>query len=71
MGIGRALAGFLEKRAGSEDRTELLVNSGRRYRRTGWPFWTRMYGQPIAVAEDYYGPLYDAMIWRKALTGPK
>jgi hypothetical protein len=30
-----------------------------------------MYGQPIAVAEDYYGPLYDAMIWRKALTGPK
>lgn len=66
-GVGRALLNHLEMKAGELGHTEIVVNSGPRYMLSGWPFWRRMYGEPSAVAKDYYGPRYDAMVWRKTL----
>ena len=66
-GVGRALVGHLEKLAASEGYTEVVVNSGPRYRESGWPFWEKMYGAP-SVAEKYYDGQWDAMVWRKSLS---
>jgi GNAT superfamily N-acetyltransferase len=66
-GIGRALAGRLEEIALQAGHTEIIVNSGPRYKDSGWIFWTRLYGEPITTQKDYYGPGADAKIWRKLL----
>lgn len=66
-GAGKALAAQLEQKALQAGRTEIIVNSGPRYRDTGWAFWTRLYGEPVATAEGLYGPGGDAAVWRKPL----
>ncbi len=66
-GVGKALVTQLEGIARTSGKTELLVNSGPRYRETGWGFWTKMFGEPASALVDYYGPGYDAMVWRKPL----
>ncbi|HMS50287.1 MAG TPA: GNAT family N-acetyltransferase [Candidatus Saccharibacteria bacterium] len=66
-GTGKALVARLEETARAEGRTELLVNSGPRYEKSGWRFWTSMFGEPIHELKDYYGPGYRAMVWRKPL----
>lgn len=66
-GAGITLAKHIEDIATQEGHTELLVNSGPRYRNTGWPFWTKLYGQPAGVAVGFYGPGGDAMVWHKLL----
>ncbi len=66
-GVGRALVSHLETVAKERGHSEIVLNSGPRYRATGWPFWRRLYGEPVAVAKDYYGPRFDAMVWRKIL----
>lgn len=70
-GAGRALAEHIEGLAAQHGYTELLVNSGPRYKDTGWPFWTKLYGEPAGVAVGFYGPGGDAMVWRKSLTETK
>lgn len=67
-GVGKALLSGIEKLALARGHDELIVNSGPRYRLTGWPFWTRMYGEPVAMAKDYYGTGYDAAVWRTLLS---
>jgi hypothetical protein len=67
-GVGEALATALEQRARADGATEILVNSGPRYKDTGgWRFWTRQYGEPITDLIDFYGPGRDAKAWRKEL----
>jgi GNAT superfamily N-acetyltransferase len=66
-GTGKALVARLEEMAWSSGKTELLVNSGPRYEKIGWRFWTSMFGEPIHELKDYYGPGYRAMVWRKPL----
>lgn len=66
-GIGSALLRGMEQTAKDEGYSELIVNSGPRYQLSGWPFWQRMYGEPVALAEDYYGPRFHAAVWRKSL----
>jgi GNAT superfamily N-acetyltransferase len=66
-GVGRGLVSHLEAKAIEQGHDELLVNSGPRYMLSGWPFWRRMYGEQADVAKDYYGPSFDAMVWRKTL----
>ncbi len=66
-GAGITLAKHIENLATQQGYTELLVNSGPRYKNTGWPFWTKLYGQPSGVAVGLYGPGGDAMVWRKSL----
>jgi GNAT superfamily N-acetyltransferase len=67
-GVGHSLLNHLEEKARELGHTEVVVNSGPRYMFSGWPFWRRMYSEPSAIAKDYYGPRFDAMIWRKSLT---
>lgn len=66
-GAGRAMVTKLEEMAHQVGCTELIVNSGPRYEKTGWPFWKRLYGEPVAIAESIYGPGVDAPVWRKSL----
>ena len=70
-GTGKALVRYIEDQALQQGNTELLVNSGPRYRDTGWPFWTKLYGKPVGTAVGFYGPGGDAMIWRKSLVETK
>jgi len=62
-GIGSRLVKHLAHEASSAGYSELVVNSGPRYMKTGWPFWNRMFGAPVGMAEDYYGEGYHAMVW--------
>jgi GNAT superfamily N-acetyltransferase len=66
-GVGRALVRHLEDKARADGHTELLLNSGPRYQRSGWPFWRKMYGEPVGSLPDYYGAGFDAMVWRTSL----
>jgi RimJ/RimL family protein N-acetyltransferase len=43
--------------------TELIVNSGPRYRESGWPFWDKKFGPARAMAFGYYDG-YDANVWQ-------
>jgi GNAT superfamily N-acetyltransferase len=70
-GIGKLLVNALLAKATSEGAKEVIVNSGPRYRLTGWPFWQKQFGVPVAIATGYYGPGGDAMVWRKALDETK
>lgn len=64
-GVGRALAKAIETKAQVQGYKELLVNSGPRYKDTGWGFWTKLYGEPATIAEKMYGQDGDAPVWRK------
>ncbi|HVA10954.1 MAG TPA: GNAT family N-acetyltransferase [Candidatus Dormibacteraeota bacterium] len=66
-GVGRALVSALTEMAVAEGSTELVVNSGPRYKKTGWPFWERLFGESVGVAKNYYGRGGDALVWRKPL----
>jgi len=66
-GAGKSLVKKLESIGLQRGYKELVLNSGPRYKETGWEFWKRVYGEPVDVAKDYYGPGYDAMVWRKLL----
>jgi GNAT superfamily N-acetyltransferase len=65
--IGDRLANRLEDIALQTGFTEVIVTSGPRYQKSGWPFWTKLYGEPVAIQEDYFGPGNDAPVWRKSL----
>ncbi len=65
--VGKMLAKNIEATARNLGFTELIVNSGPRYEHTGWPFWRSLYGEPVSVKEDYYGPGLDAPVWVKIL----
>jgi GNAT superfamily N-acetyltransferase len=65
QGVGKLLAKHLESEAKLLGYKEIIVNSGPRYQETGWAFWTRIYGSPIAVLKDYYGSGLDAPVWQK------
>jgi RimJ/RimL family protein N-acetyltransferase len=66
-GVGKKLAAELEVKARLAGYKELIINSGPRYRDTGWFFWSSLYGEPVAVQEDLYGLGGDAPVWRKSL----
>lgn len=68
IGIGQALVHHLEDKAKEDGHTELLLNSGPRYQRRGWRFWREMYGEPVGILKDYYGPRFDARVWRTSLS---
>lgn len=68
QGVGRALLTFLEKQAVEQGFTQIVINSGPRYKWSGWPFWDAMYGKPIGMAPDFYGPRVHAKVWRRDLT---
>lgn len=69
LGVGKKLVKSLEEEAKINGYEEIIVNSGPRYAQTGWGFWTSVYGEPVAVQKDLYGPGLDAPVWQGFL-GP-
>jgi len=74
-GAGKKLVEDLLTQARANGAKEVVVNSGPRYRETGWAFWARVmsdvkdeerkgYGE-TALLKDRYGEGLDAMVWRK------
>jgi hypothetical protein len=70
-GIGSALVRHLEAKARTDGHSDIVLVSGPRFRRSGWPFWRKMYGEPAGVAELYFENTYDGMVWHKALASKK
>ncbi len=66
-GIGKLLYYALEEKVRLMGFTEVLVGSGPRYEKLGYPFWISLFGQPIAIIKNKYGPGQDAPVWRKSL----
>ncbi len=71
-GVGRALVAKLEEEARANGYTEIILNSGPRYKDTGWPFYDKLVNdidryKRVGVAVGYYGEGGDAPIWRKIL----
>jgi len=66
-GAGKELVRALIKKATERGAEEIIVNSGPRYEKTGWPFWQHLFGEPIGTAVGFYGPGGDAKVWRKLL----
>lgn len=66
-GVGKALIGHIESLAKSRGATEILLDSGPRYKETGHGFYDKMGYARIAVNKDFYGPDGDAQIWSKML----
>ena len=66
-GIGRALVKAIEEETYNRGYEEVLLNSGPRYKETGWPFWNKTLGPSVGVLKDFYGPTFDAPVWRKVL----
>ena len=69
-GVGKALLQRIEDEIRNGGHEEFLLNSGPRYRETGWPFWTKMLGAPVGTMKDFYGPGNDAPVWRKVFNPP-
>lgn len=70
-GIGSALLTMVEQKAAEQGFREIILNSGGRNKHSGWDFWTKRYGKPVAVAKAYYGDGADALVWRKSLLETK
>jgi len=67
-GVGRALVAKLEEEAKALGYKEIVLNSGPRYRDTGWGFYDKLEGyKRVGVIEDMYGEDKDAVVWRKLL----
>lgn len=67
-GVGRALVKALEQRAREQGFKEILLNSGPRYKDTGWGFYDKLEGyNRVGVAKGYYGTDGDAPVWRRIL----
>lgn len=67
QGIGKALVGAIENQARQKGYKELVLNSGPRYQFSGWAAWKKIFGEPAAIAKDFYGEGWDAPVWRKIL----
>lgn len=67
-GVGTKLVERVEEDARENGYTEIILNSGPRYEKTGWGFYDKLSGyERIAVAKNYYGEGGDAVVWRKEL----
>jgi GNAT superfamily N-acetyltransferase len=67
QGIGHKLEAAIEDLARESGATELMVNSGPRYQ-DAWKFYDQLFGPPVVVLENQYGPGNHAPVWRKNLT---
>lgn len=64
-GVGSVLFDAVKGEARAQGKTEVLLNSGPRYKESGWGFYEKTIGPAAGVLKDYYGPGYDAMVWRQ------
>lgn len=68
QGVGSALVERLEEEALIRYHTEIVLNSGPRYKDSGWGFYDNLpgYGR-VGIATKLYGEGGDAPVWRKVL----
>jgi len=66
-GVGSSLVLELEYLARQKGFTELVLNSGPRYEKTGWEFYDKIGYKRVGLAEKYYGDGGDAPVWSKML----
>ncbi|MDQ5943733.1 MAG: hypothetical protein QG675_501 [Patescibacteria group bacterium] len=66
-GVGSALYNFAKDWSRAKGYTEIILNSGPRYKKTGWPFYQIIIGDPIGMLKDFYGPGNGAPVWREDL----
>lgn len=64
-GVGRTLVNAVEMDARKSGYSEILVNSGPRYRNTAWGFYDRVFGESVSTIPNMYGSGGDAPVWRK------
>ena len=67
QGVGTALVRELERRAREQGYREMILNSGPRYRDSGWEFFDRLRYERRGVARDLYGQGKHARVWSKIL----
>jgi ribosomal protein S18 acetylase RimI-like enzyme len=65
-GVGTALVKQVEEESLALGYTEVILNSGPRYKDTGWGFYDKIGYSKAGIARRYYG-FYDAPVWRKKL----
>lgn len=71
-GLGYKLMNYVFEKAKELGNTEVIWNSGPRYRDTAWDFYTKLVGKPFDLAKAFYGTnadgtTNDAPVWRKKL----
>ena len=68
-GIGKALVDKVEWEAALVGGySEIIVNSGPRYKETAWGFYDQLPGfSRVGILKDQYGPGRDAPVWRKVI----
>jgi N-acetylglutamate synthase-like GNAT family acetyltransferase len=67
-GVGKSLLNKIEEEAILSGAEEMIVSSGEIFKLKGWKFWTRNFGEPVHVYEDYWGvPNSDVVVWRKKI----
>jgi GNAT superfamily N-acetyltransferase len=65
-GIGQSLITAIKEVAARRGFTELVLNSGPRYRDTAWAFYDKRF-ERVGLIKDYFGPGYDTPVWRTKL----
>lgn len=66
-GVGTALVRELERLAREHGYSEMIVNSGPRYRDSGWKFYDKLGYERRGMACDLYGDGAHAPVWSKQL----
>lgn len=66
-GAGTALIERIKEEARSAGFTELLVNSGPRYEKSGWGFYDKVIGAKLGFIANFYGEGFDAAVWGEEL----
>ena len=66
-GVGTALVRALENAAQESGFSEIILNSGPRYEKTGWGFYDKIGYERCGVAKNYYGRGGNAQVWRHQL----
>lgn len=66
-GVGTALMAAVENLARSKGCTEVILESGPRFRLSGHPFYDRMGYERAGMLPDYYGPGAHSTVFRKPL----
>jgi GNAT superfamily N-acetyltransferase len=62
-GLGRRFMFAVLEKARILGFTEVIWNSGPRFKRTAWGFYTKLFGEPIGVARKYFQGKWDARVW--------
>lgn len=64
IGLGKRLMDAITERLANLGETAFCIDSGYK---TAQPIWTHLYGEPLYLMKDYWGPGGDHMVWRVSI----